>query len=301
MVKSRFTFILLGLTLLLSLVGGLAVTTNIALAQSPTPEITPAPSAATDLLSLETDIPSYKDTSGATFNFSVTIKYNGTDRQTLNLSTSTASPGWTSTVSYSGKQANSLDIGPAGSYGPDTKSVTVTLTPPTYQKPDPGNYIVTLSVAAGIVTKTIDLTGEVMTRYDFSMTSDTGRLSTEATAGQDNHYAVTLTNSGSVPLTNITFSSSKPDNWTVKFNPEKVESLDPNATKQLDVVIAPPSGKTIAGDYMITLTASNDKVNSSMDVRITALTPSIWGWVGIIIVVVVIAGLAVLFLKLGRR
>jgi len=52
---------------------------------------------------------------------------------------------------------------------------------------------------------------------------------------------------------------------------------------------------------MVTLRANNDKVSSFMDVRVTALTPSIWGWVGIIIVVIVVAGLGVLFLKLGRR
>jgi uncharacterized repeat protein (TIGR01451 family) len=301
MVKSRFAYLLLCLTLLLSLAGGFAAISHPALAQSPSPTSTVTPTPAPDLLSLETDIPSYKDNSGATFNFNVTIKYNGTDRQTINLSASTSSPGWTASVSYSGKQTNSIDIGPASSYGPDTKSVQLNLIPPPNQKPDPGKYVATLSVTAGSVTETIDLTGEVNTKYSFSMTSDTGRLSTSATAGQDNHYSVTLTNSSSVPLTNITFSSSKPDNWTIKYNPEKVDSIDANSTKQIDVVIIPPSGKTIAGDYMITLTASNDKVNSSLDIRVTALTPSIWGWVGIIIVVVVVAGLGILFLRLGRR
>jgi uncharacterized membrane protein len=38
-----------------------------------------------------------------------------------------------------------------------------------------------------------------------------------------------------------------------------------------------------------------------MQVRVTVLTPSIWGWVGIIIIVVVIVGLALLFMRLGRR
>jgi uncharacterized membrane protein len=39
----------------------------------------------------------------------------------------------------------------------------------------------------------------------------------------------------------------------------------------------------------------------NIDVRVTVLTPTIWGWVGIGIVVLVIAGLAVMFMRLGRR
>jgi uncharacterized membrane protein len=35
--------------------------------------------------------------------------------------------------------------------------------------------------------------------------------------------------------------------------------------------------------------------------RVTVLTPTVWGWIGLIIVVLVIAGLGVLFMKLGRR
>jgi len=250
---------------------------------------------------LETDIPSYSDDSGIGFNFDVTIKYSGPDRQTASISASTAAPGWIANVSYAGKQANSVDIGPVQQFGPDTKSVQLSLTPGPNQHPDPGNYVVTLKVTVGTLTKTIDLTGVIKAKYSFSMTSDTGRLSTTATAGQDNHYTIVLNNSGSVPLTNISFSSDKPDNWIIKFNPDKVDSIGASKTQQVDVVITPPSGKTIAGDYMVTLRANNDKVSSFMDVRVTALTPSIWGWVGIIIVVIVVAGLGVLFLKLGRR
>lgn len=301
MVKSRIIYLLLCLTLALSLAGGFIATS--ALAQSPTPAPTtaPTPTATPPLLALETDIPSYSDDSGATFNFDVTVKYNGNDRQTANIGASTTAPGWVANVTYSGRQANSVDIGPAGQYGPDTKTVQVTLSPGVSVKPDKGTYVVTLKVTVGTLTKTIDLTGIVRSKFSYSMNSDNGRLSMNAEAGKDNHYTVVLSNSGTEALTNISFSSDKPDNWIIKFNPEKVDSLAPGKTQQVDIVVSPPSGKTIAGDYMITLRSNNDKVSSTMDVRVTALTPTIWGWVGIIIVVVVVIGLGVLFLKLGRR
>ena len=36
-------------------------------------------------------------------------------------------------------------------------------------------------------------------------------------------------------------------------------------------------------------------------IRVTVLTPTIWGWVGVIIVVLVVIGLMVMFWRLGRR
>ena len=101
----------------------------------------------------------------------------------------------------------------------------------------------------GSITKTIDLTAIVKAKYSFSMTSDNGRLSMNATAGDANHYTLDLSNSGSVALTNISFTSTQPDEWTVTFNPKTVDTLSPGQTKQVDVVVTPPSGKTIAGDY----------------------------------------------------
>jgi uncharacterized membrane protein len=51
----------------------------------------------------------------------------------------------------------------------------------------------------------------------------------------------------------------------------------------------------------VNITANNGTMSQTLALRVTVSTPTIWGWVGIIIVVLVIAGLAVLFVKLGRR
>ena len=76
--------------------------------------------------------------------------------------------------------------------------------------------------------------------------------------------------------------------------------LEAGATKEVDVVINPPT-KTIAGDWAATIKAESEHFTDSVNLRVTVLTPTIWGWVGIIIVLVVIAGLAVLFRQLGKR
>jgi len=79
-----------------------------------------------------------------------------------------------------------------------------------------------------------------------------------------------------------------------------VENLAPGLAQDVDVVIEPPE-KTIAGDYSITIRADSEETSDSLEFRVTVETPTIWGWVGIAIVLVVIAGLAVLFRQLGRR
>jgi len=69
----------------------------------------------------------------------------------------------------------------------------------------------------------------------------------------------------------------------------------------IDAVIKPPR-ETIAGDYVVTMIAnSSGLANREFELRVTVLTPTVLGWVGIVIVLVVIAGLAVLFRRLGRR
>jgi uncharacterized membrane protein len=68
----------------------------------------------------------------------------------------------------------------------------------------------------------------------------------------------------------------------------------------VDLTINPP-GKTIAGDYALTVHATSDNASDDLELRITVLTPSLWGWVGVGIVLLVVAGLAVVFVRLGRR
>ena len=68
----------------------------------------------------------------------------------------------------------------------------------------------------------------------------------------------------------------------------------------MDAVITPPQN-TIAGDYDINGTLNQKNASDFQKIRVTVQTPTVWGWVGILIVVGVIAGLGVIFRQLGRR
>jgi uncharacterized membrane protein len=235
------------------------------------------------------------------YTFDVDIKYSGADRRALALS-ATAPQGWSAytTAGYPEREVTSVQIGPAA-FESATETVKVTLMPNYGTLPEPGDYTVTLRVSSGELSQSLDLKATVKAKYTLNMGTDTGNLNARVTAGKENHFAVNLINAGSAPIDSLSFTATKPEGWTVSFKPEKVDSLSSGQRQQVDVVITPPEGKTIAGDYMINLKADNGTQNAAMDVRVTVLTPSIWGWVGIIIIVVVIGGLAVLFMKLGRR
>ena len=70
--------------------------------------------------------------------------------------------------------------------------------------------------------------------------------------------------------------------------------------RQIKMEILAPD-RTIAGDYMLTLTANSPEANKSADFRVTVSTPTIWSWIGFAIVGLVVLGLAAVFFRLGRR
>ncbi len=254
-----------------------------------------------ETLDLESKFPILSNKSGEIFEFAVDLKYLGSERKRLDL-TFTTPTGWTAIVvsGYPEKQIPAIEMGPADRF-PVTESLKVKFGPSSRELPEPGDYIAVLEASSGTLTASIELTAVVTARYELAVLPTTGRLNTEATAGEDNHLSIILINSGSAAIENITLSSSKPQGWDITFTPEKVDSLEAGLTKEVDVVINPPR-KTIAGDYEIKLrTESKDFSPDSMTIRVTVLTPTIWGWVGVLIVLAVIAGVGVVFWRLGRR
>jgi uncharacterized membrane protein len=108
-------------------------------------------------------------------------------------------------------------------------------------------------------------------------------------------------NIGSAVNRNIAVSSFKPENWKVEFKPEKIDTLAPGELKQIEVTIT-PAAQALVGDYSVGLSVDGEKSSSkSVEIRVSVKTSSAWGWAGIIIILLVIAGLGGLFLWLGRR
>ena len=252
-------------------------------------------------LEMETKFPVVSDKSGEVFDFEVDLKYLGAERRRFDLSLTTP-PGWAAfaTAGYPERNIEAIEMEKAEMF-PVTEKIKIKFGPITGKYPEAGDYILTLEASSGSLSASFDFKAVVTARYEFLMTTETGRLNTEATAGEDNHFAILLINTGSAAIEDITFSSFKPEGWSVTFEPKKVDSLGSGLTQEVDVTINPPR-RTISGDYEVTLRAESKEFSPDrMTVRVTVLTPTIWGWIGVLIVLVVIAGVGVIFWRLGRR
>ncbi len=245
--------------------------------------------------------PTMSAVSGASFTFTISLVYQSTESRGFDLAV-TAPAGWIGEIkpSYDDVVIESITLQPGKTY-PDT--VKVVLSPPPAELPEPGEYKATFNAGSGELRASVELTAvvtEIPPTYQLYVSTASGRLNIEAKAGQDNHLTVIMQNYGTGTLENITFSSTKSEGWSITFTPTSVETLEPGLQQEVDIAITPPT-KTIAGDYDVLLRFNSEKATYNLEMRVTVVTPTIWGGAGIGIAVAVVAGLAILFRRLGRR
>jgi uncharacterized membrane protein len=162
-------------------------------------------------------------------------------------------------------------------------------------------YPVTIRARAGAYEAAANLKVTTKGTQDLKMGSASGTLNTSLTAGTKSPVEFLVGNAGTAPIRNLSFITKKPnDKWTVDFRPDKIAALNPGEVQQIKMDILAPD-RTIAGDYMLTLTANSPEVNKTVDFRVTVSTPTLWGWIGFAIVALVVLGLGVVFFRLGRR
>lgn len=243
---------------------------------------------------LATMYPVLRGPSTSKFGFKVDVANEGDEERTIGLS-SAQPQDWQVSIkpSYEDKQISSMLL-KAG----ETKSLDIEITPAA--KAGPGEYPIELQATAGTAKDTITLNVVLIGTTELSIGTVTGRLNAEATAGQATNVSIVVTNKGSADLRNISLISSKPDGWEVTFKPDKIDMLAAGESREVNVGVK-PSSKSIAGDYVVSLTASSGTASSNAQLRVTVETPTLWGWTGILLVIIVVAGLVGLFTRLGRR
>jgi len=259
----------------------------------------PAVSAQQETIELSTPYTRLEATSGASFEFEIALNYTGTEARRFDLS-ATGPQNWMTYITPSypkDKMIGDILLEPGETYG---QAIAVYTAPPSWLSPEPGEYKITVEVTSGEIKGTIDLTAVVTAKYGMSLATPDGLLNTKATAGKDNYFSVVVTNTGSAAIDNITLSTQKPSGWTVEFSPAKIDSLAAGTSTTIDVNIKPPP-KTIAGDYGILISATAMQRSVDLNIRVTVETPTIWGWVGVIIILLVIAGVGFVFMRFSRR
>ena len=146
----------------------------------------------------------------------------------------------------------------------------------------------------------IELEVVITGSYDIELTTPRGLLSAEITAGDMKRIDLVVRNNGSAELKDVQLTATKPVDWEVTFEPSKIDKLTAGSTTNVTATIK-ASGKALPGDYVTKMTAKTPEVNTTAEFRISVHTPMIYGWLGILIIVLVLGGVYYLFRKYGRR
>ena len=252
-----------------------------------------------ETISIEPTYRTLEDTApGVSFEFEAALKYHGKSPREFDLIASGPS-GWSINVkpSYGEQVIRSILLEPDKEI---PNRIRVTATPPFLPLPKPGEYTITFEVSSGSLRDTVEFKGIITATYSLDVYPTEQLYNTTVTAGKNNFFSIVIQNSGTGTLDNIKLSSRKPTGWTIEFTPSEMESLPANGFQTIDVNIK-PAPDTIAGDYQITLVTDSTLQRADMDIRVTVETPTIWGWVGIVIIALVIAGLTYVFMRFSRR
>ena len=249
--------------------------------------------AAAGDVTLTSDFPELRGPSSSTYTFNLTV-HNQTAADATFSMDATGPASWTVKALPAGQsQATSTTV-KAGSTG----SITVTVTPASDAAA--GTFPIKVTVTGGGKTASIDLNVVITGVYTMSVSTPDQVLSTTANAGSETDMQLTITNTGTAPLTNVTPSGSAPTNWKVTFSPATVASIPPNQTATVTAQMTPNSD-AIAGDYNVKMTATAAEANANTTIRVTVQTPQFWWIVGIVLIGLTFAGLYWVFRTYGRR
>ena len=226
----------------------------------------------------------------SSFDFNVAVKNESGADMTVNLRVDAPS-GFTTTFKegYSTQEITSLSI-----KANESKDITVAVKPA--PRAPAGETPILLAIVGDKASVQAKLALDISGQPAITVTGQDERLSGEATAGQERSIPLVIRNSGSAPARGVSLSATPPSGWKIAFDPKEVPEIAAGEEQKVSALVT-PSGKAIAGDYMVSLRASGDGVSESANYRITVTTSTLWGVTGI---AVIIAALLVLVGAVGR-
>jgi uncharacterized membrane protein len=239
-----------------------------------------------------TDQANMEGQASATFNYSANLR-NRTAEEQLYAITADAPRGWNVSFRANGKQVTSVEVAPNA-----TTNVSIEVKPPA--QIGEGKFKIPVRAFTSSTSAELEFEAVVTGSYAMELTTLTGLLSSSITAGDTKKIELVVKNTGSSELKDIEFSSSKPVDWDVTFEPNKIEALIASGSMTVTALVK-ASRKAIPGDYVVKMTARTPEVSSNADFRMAVKTSMLWGWLGIMVIAAVLGGVYYLFRKYGRR
>ena len=246
-------------------------------------------------LKLTTNFPALRGTATTSFKFKVTVANDSGRDATINFSADAPKNFQvTFTEAYGTQQLTSIPI-EAGKSKEIEASVALPRDTPA------GDYKLVLHAKSEVAAADLNLTITIIGQARLALAGEGGRLSGEAYAGQDSQLTVVAKNDGSEAARDVEFSATAPEGWKTSFDPKELPELGAGKSQSIKVTLT-PSARAIAGDYQTTIRASSTGgLSESANFRITVLTSTVWGAVGIGVIAAALLVVVFAVARFGRR
>ena len=246
-------------------------------------------------LKLTTNFPSLRGTATTSFKFRVTVANDSGRDATINFSADAPKNFQvTFTEAYGSQQIISIPI-EAGKSKDIEASVALPRDTPA------GDYKLAVHAKSEAASADLDLGITILGQARLALGGEGGRLSGEAYAGQDGQLTVVVRNDGSEAARDVEFSATAPEGWKTSFDPKQLPDLAAGKSQSIKVTLT-PSPRAIAGDYQATIRANATGGQSeSANFRITVLTSTLWGAVGIAVIAIALLVVVFAVARFGRR
>lgn len=235
---------------------------------------------------------------GERFEFKVDVRLDAPEEQYFEIEKEIP-PGWSIVVNPGSLR---VDV-PTLKLKPGKKESLTIICRPLIEQ-EPGEYIFKLTLKSTEegepLQESVEFKALVKSVGVLSLTTSNEMLNTEVRPDRDNIYTLIIENTGTAPVEDISISTpQEPEGWQVEFE-DNIDILQVGEKLEIEANIIPPN-RTIAGDYNIRFLVTSGEDTDFLDLRTIVVTPLIWRILGIALIAFVIAGIAVVFERLGRR
>ncbi|HEX6442427.1 MAG TPA: NEW3 domain-containing protein [Stellaceae bacterium] len=246
-------------------------------------------------LKVTTNVPALRGTATTSFKYKVSVTNDSGKDATVNFSADAPKNFQVNfTEAYGSQQITSIPI-EAGK----SKDVEASLTIP--RETPASDYKLTLHAKTEAASADLPVNLTIFGQPKLALSGEGGRLSGEAYAGQNSQLTLVLRNDGSEAARDIELSATAPEGWESNFDPKQVPQLAAGTTQNVKLNLK-PSDRAIAGDYQTTVRASAaGGLSESTTYRITVLTSTLWGAVGIAIIAIALLVVVFAVARFGRR
>ncbi len=245
-------------------------------------------------LTATSKLPSLRGSPKSNFEFTLSIKNDSGRNLVASFAAEAPSNFETSfTEAYGSQELSSIPI-EAG----QSKDIKLKVRPPS--SIDAGHFPVRVTVNAEDASAKVDLALDVVGQPQLQVSGRDGLLSARAVAAQQSSIPIVVTNTGTAPADNVKLTASAPTGWKVTFEPAAIDRLVPGKDAEVQALVT-PSDKSLAGDYMTSVSATSRGENASSQFRITVSTSTVWGMAGAGVIGVALLLMLGAVARFGRR